>query len=101
VTTLIVNIRVSKDSVEAFLAASRENLAHSRHEAGVTRFELLQDQADPCRFVLIEGYRDADAQAKHRETAHYLRWRDLVEPLMAEPRTRALYSEIDPAKAEG
>jgi (4S)-4-hydroxy-5-phosphonooxypentane-2,3-dione isomerase len=95
--TLIVNIRVVEDRAEAFVAATRENLAQSRREAGIARFELLRDQADPCRFVLIEGYRDAEAQARHKETAHYLKWKELAEPMMAEPRTRALYTEIDPA----
>jgi (4S)-4-hydroxy-5-phosphonooxypentane-2,3-dione isomerase len=94
---LIVNIRVSKDKVGAFIAATRENAARSREEPGIARFELLQDEADPCRFALIEAYRDAEAQARHKETAHYLKWKDLAEPMMAEPRTRALFSEIGPA----
>jgi (4S)-4-hydroxy-5-phosphonooxypentane-2,3-dione isomerase len=93
---LIVHIRVLKDRVEEFVAATRENAAFSRKEPGISRFELLQDQAEPCRFVLVEGYRDAEAQARHKETPHYLKWKDLAEPMMAEPRTRALYSELDP-----
>jgi (4S)-4-hydroxy-5-phosphonooxypentane-2,3-dione isomerase len=93
---LIVNIKVSKDRIEDFIAATRENMGHSRAEPGISRFELLQDDADPSRFVLVEGYRDAAAQARHKETAHYLKWKELAEPMMAEPRSRALYSEIEP-----
>jgi quinol monooxygenase YgiN len=93
---LIVHIRVSKDRVDEFIAATRENAVLSRREPGISRFDLLQDQSDPCRFVLVEGYRDAEAQATHKETAHYLKWKDLAEPMMAEQRTRALYSELDP-----
>ena len=95
--TLIVNIWASAGKVDAFVAATRENMALSRKEPGIARFELLQDQADPSHLVLIEGYRDAEAQARHRETAHYLKWKDLIEPMMAEPRTRILCSEIAPA----
>jgi quinol monooxygenase YgiN len=91
---LIVHIKVSKDRVQDFIAATRENAAASREEPGVARFELLQDEADPCLFVLVEAYRDEGAQAGHRETAHYKKWKELAEPMMAEPRTRALYTEL-------
>lgn len=91
---LIVHIRISKDKVEQFIAATRENAAASRREPGIARFDFLQDESDPCRFVLVEAYRDAEAQAKHKDTAHYSRWKELAEPMMAEPRTRALYSKL-------
>ena len=94
--TLIVSIRVLEGQADAFVAATRENMAQSRREPGIARFELLRDEADPCRFVLIEGYRGAEAQARHKETAHYAKWKEHVEPMMAEPRTRAAYSEIEP-----
>jgi (4S)-4-hydroxy-5-phosphonooxypentane-2,3-dione isomerase len=94
--TLIVHIKVTKGSEAAFIAATCENLTHTLKEPGIWRFELLQDEADPSRFALVEGYRTVEAQASHRETAHYLKWKDLIEPMMAEQRTRALYSEIKP-----
>jgi quinol monooxygenase YgiN len=94
--TVIVNIRVFPGAAEAFVAASLENQRHSRKEPGILRFELLSDELDPCRFVLIEGYRDSAAQAAHKETSHYAAWRDAVEPLMAEPRQRAIYDTLGP-----
>jgi autoinducer 2-degrading protein len=94
--TLIVHIKVKKGSEAGFISATRENLAHTLKEPGIFRFELLQDEADSSRFVLVEGYRSVEAQASHKETAHYLKWKDLIEPMMAEPRTRALYSGIEP-----
>jgi quinol monooxygenase YgiN len=94
--TIIVHIDVLPGAAEAFVAASLENQSHSRKEPGILRFELFADQADPCRFVLIEGYRDSAAQAAHKETSHYAAWRDAVEPLMAEPRQRATYTILGP-----
>lgn len=94
--TVIVNIRVLKDRVADFIAATRENLGHSLKEPGIARFEFFQDQAESDRFVLVEDYRDVAAQVSHKETAHYLKWRDAIEPMMAEPRTRAQYSGIAP-----
>lgn len=91
---LIVHIKVSKDRVDEFIAVTRENAAASRKEPGVLRFELLQDESDQCLFVLVEAYRDEGAQASHKGTAHYEKWKEQAEPMMAEPRTRALYAEL-------
>ena len=91
---LIVHMLVKRDRVEDFIAATLQNAAASRKEPGIARFELLRDEAEPCRFVLVEGYRDEEAQALHKETPHYAKWKELAEPMMAEPRTRALYSEL-------
>jgi (4S)-4-hydroxy-5-phosphonooxypentane-2,3-dione isomerase len=98
---LIVNIKVKPDRIEAFRAATLENARESLKEPGIGRFDLLQDTADPSRFVLIEGYADAAAQAAHKETAHYAKWKDLAEPMMAEPRTRATYSTLGPEGLAG
>jgi (4S)-4-hydroxy-5-phosphonooxypentane-2,3-dione isomerase len=94
---VIVHVRVSEGREGDFTAATLENAGHSLEEPGIFRFELLQDESMPCRFVLVEGYRDAEAQAAHKETAHYKKWRDLVEPMMAEPRTRAVYAIQGPS----
>jgi (4S)-4-hydroxy-5-phosphonooxypentane-2,3-dione isomerase len=91
---VIVNILVKEGKTEDFVAATLENRSHSLKEPGIARFDLLVDEENPCRFVLIEAYRDAQAQAAHKETSHYKKWRDLAEPMMAEPRTRSTYIEL-------
>ncbi len=91
---LLVHIRVLPGKEEEFVAATLENREKSLREPGIFRFDLLRDEADPCRFVLVEGYLDQGAQAAHKETAHYAKWKALAEPMMAEPRTRGLYSEF-------
>lgn len=95
---LIVHVRVhvKADQVEAFRAASVENAKQSAKEPGVARFDVIQQQDDPTRFVLVEVYRTTDAPAKHKETAHYKKWRDTVESMMAEPRTSVKYSNVFP-----
>ena len=93
---VIVNIKVKADKVEAFRAASAENAAASLKEQGVARFDVLQDASDPTHFVLYEAYRDADAPARHKETSHYKKWKELCEPMMAEPRTRVSYRLVEP-----
>jgi len=91
-----VHVRVKPEHVEAFKQASVENARHSVKEAGITRFDVVQQQDDPTRFVLVEAYRDGDAPAKHKETAHYAKWRDTVAPMMAEPRASVKFTSVFP-----
>lgn len=93
---LHVHVHVKPDSVEAFKEASIENARQSRKEPGIARFDVIQQHDDPTRFVLVEVYRNVQATAEHKETAHYAAWRARVEPLMAEPRTRAQYTNVSP-----
>lgn len=91
-----VHVHVKPEAVEAFRAASLENAQHSLAEAGVARFDVIQQADDPTRFVLVEVYRNAAGAAAHKETAHYARWRDLVADLMAEPRFSVKYANAFP-----
>jgi (4S)-4-hydroxy-5-phosphonooxypentane-2,3-dione isomerase len=92
-----VHIHVKPDSIEAFKAVSNENARNSLLEPGIARFDLIQEVDDPTHFELIEVYRQPDDPAKHKETAHYNRWRELAEPMLSEPRTRTVYDNIFPA----
>ena len=91
-----VDIAVLPGQIEAFLAATQENAVASRDEPGVLRFDLLTDRADPGHVVLVEIYRDEDAAAAHKDTAHYQRWRDAVAAMMARPRQASRYVNISP-----
>ena len=91
-----VHVRVKPDSVADFRQATLENARSSVLEPGIARFDVLQQQDDATRFVLIEVYRTTDAAAAHKETAHYAKWRDAVAPMMAEPRHSVKYSAVFP-----
>ncbi len=91
-----VHVHVKPEFVEAFKAATVENASHSVQEPGIARFDVIQQADDPTRFVLVECYRTADAPAAHKETAHYLKWRDTVADMMAEPRSSVKYTNVFP-----
>ena len=91
-----VHVHVKPDAVEAFRVATLANARASVREPGVARFDFVQAVDDPTRFVLLEVYRDAEAPAAHKETAHYLTWRDAVADLMAEPRQGSRYRNLFP-----
>ena len=82
----LVHVRVLVGRVDDFVAATRANHLASILEPGNVRFDVLQAPDDPARFILYEAYADAHAAGAHKETAHYLAWRETVAPMMAEPR---------------
>jgi autoinducer 2-degrading protein len=91
-----VFVHVKPDKIEAFKKATIENARNSVQESGIARFDFLQEKGEATRFVLVEVYRTPDDPARHKETAHYQKWRDTVENMMAEPRTSVKYSNIFP-----
>jgi len=92
-----VHAHVRAEFIDAFKQATVENARNSVKEPGIARFDLIQQADDPARFILVEVYRTAQAPAQHKETSHYQTWRDMVAPMMAEPRSSAKYSNIFPA----
>jgi (4S)-4-hydroxy-5-phosphonooxypentane-2,3-dione isomerase len=93
-----VYVRVKPEFVESFKEAILDNARSSVQEPGIARFDVLQQLDDPTRFMLTEVYKNDQAPAAHKETAHYLRWRDLAEPMMAETRTSVKYSNVFPGE---
>lgn len=94
-----VDVQVKPESVDAFIEATLANARASSKEPGVARFDVVQDREDRTRFVLIEVYRHADAPAAHKATAHYNTWREVVEPMMARPRTSRRFTNLHPDDA--
>ena len=91
-----VFVHVKPENIEDFKAASIQNARQSVEEPGVARFDVIQQKDEPTRFVLVEVYRTPDDPARHKETAHYQKWRDTVADMMAEPRNAIKYTNIYP-----
>jgi len=84
---VIVRIRLKPGCEAAFLHACEDNHRGSRQEPGNRRWEVLRVLGATDRFILDELYADEAAFTAHQQTAHYLRWKEAVAPLMAEPRS--------------
>ena len=67
-----------------------------QQEPGIARFDVLQQQDDPTRFLLVEVYRSAEAPAAHKQTAHYREWAETVADMMAVPRTSVKFARVYP-----
>jgi len=95
-----IHVQVKPECVEAFKQATLANARASLKEPGVARFDVVQQQDDPSRFVFVEVYRDAAAATAHKETGHYPVWRDTVASMMAEPRRSVKFDNVFPDDAE-
>ena len=93
----IVHVYVKPEFIEAFKAITKENHEGSIKEPGNFRFDILQDAKDRSKFVLYEAYESEEAVAAHKQTTHYLRWRDTVDPWMAKPRDGFRHQMLFPA----
>ena len=93
----LVHVHVKAEHIDAFIATSAANHAASIREPGNRRFDILQSPEDPCRFILYEAYATAEDAAAHKETPHYLSWRETVADWMAEPRQGIAWTGLYPA----
>lgn len=92
----IVHVHVKPAAIDAFIEATRANHQGSVLEPGCRRFDVIQDATNLARFVLYEAYLDHAAALAHKETAHYLAWRDAVAGMMTEPRRADIYTGLFP-----
>lgn len=91
-----VHVSVKPEHVEDFIQATQINHANSIQEPENRRFDILQDPQDPTQFLLYEAYASEAGAAAHKQTQHYLTWRDTVAPWMAAPRKGVPYKVIAP-----
>ena len=92
----LVHVLVKPEHISDFVAATRANHEASVREDGNRRFDVLQSVEDPAHFVLYEAYASAADAAAHKQTPHYLQWRDTVAPWMAVPRQGIAYNGLFP-----
>jgi hypothetical protein len=75
-----VFVHVKPELVEAFKEATIENARSSVQEPGIARFDVVQQQDDPTRFVLVEVYRTSADPG----------WSKFIEPTRILESTRRL-----------
>lgn len=96
-TVTLVHVYVKREFIDDFIEATRHNHENSILEPGNFRFDILQDAGDPGKFVLYEVYDNEQSVIAHKETAHYIKWRDTVSPWMQKPREGMKHKLLFPA----
>ncbi|MCD4667521.1 MAG: antibiotic biosynthesis monooxygenase [Sulfurimonas sp.] len=84
--TTVVNIFVKEQFLQEFKDATLFNQQSSVKEEANLRFDLLNSPEDNCHFILYEMYKDKDGAKAHKQTQHYLKWKEDVADMMAKPR---------------
>mmetsp|Transcript_11906 Transcript_11906/g.24356 ORF Transcript_11906/g.24356 Transcript_11906/m.24356 type:complete len:153 (+) Transcript_11906:2-460(+) len=97
-----VSVQTKPGTSSSFLSASLLNARSSSLEPGVLRFDVLQDKEDENNFLLVEVYKDDEQAPKaHKETEHYMAWRETVADMMERPREAKKFKTYFPATEEG
>jgi (4S)-4-hydroxy-5-phosphonooxypentane-2,3-dione isomerase len=70
---MLVKLQVKPELVTEFTAAILKNAALSvERDPGCVRFDVLQQQDDPTRWLLYEVYDEEQAWVEHRKAPHFL-----------------------------
>ncbi len=93
----IVHVYVKPDHIPDFIEATRRNHQASIQEPGNQRFDVMQQADEPGKFVLYEAYDNKQSADLHKQTAHYLQWRDTVADWMSQPRQGIVHTGLFPA----
>jgi autoinducer 2-degrading protein len=90
--TIIVEVYTIPGTRDKFLQATDVSQSATLQEPGCSRYEILQDIVDENHFTLIETYKDEAAIQSHKQTPHFQRWRNDVQPYMVQNRTSVKYT---------
>ena len=93
-----VYVHVKPEFADEFIKASELNHKEAIKEPGNIQFDFIRQADEPSRFMLYEAYETEEAAAAHKNTPHYLKWRDTVKDMMAEPRVGVKYNILQPAR---
>ena len=95
---LHVTIQVKPEHVSEFLEVVRYDAEHSeKDEPGCLRFDVIQDKDDRNRFYFYEVYRDEAALEAHRQTPHFKRYAEKVQPWLVAPPERRFGNNLIPS----
>ncbi len=93
-----VYVKVKPEFIDDFIEESTANHLEAVKEKGNLRFDIIQEDEDKTRFMFYEAYESEEASAAHKNTPHYLKWRDAVKDMMAEPRKGVKYKILSLTK---
>jgi quinol monooxygenase YgiN len=68
--------------------------ADSRHDPGVVRFELLQDNARKNHFTLVEVWENQKTFEGHESAEHTKNFREKLQPMLGSPFDERLHHDM-------
>ena len=77
--TIIAQIFIKPENVDAFLAATKDLIEKSRAEAGCITYNLYQDPNDKTKLLFFEEWKNQAAIDFHFETEHFKAFGAMLE----------------------
>ncbi len=78
--SLLVTVEIAPDRVDEFITYIKEEAVDARtKEPGCRRFEISRSVDKPNVFTLTEAYDDLAALEAHRQTPHFLLFRQRAD----------------------
>merc|ERR1712232_116635 len=109
-----VKLYVSREDLPGFLQLSKRYVEKSYRENGCMRFDFMRKLGEPAtetapyEFMFTKVYKQHETTHefgepwyKHFTEKYYLRWREIVAPLMAKPRVEEKFYNIFPSNSAG
>jgi len=91
-----LSIRVDENAEKEFLELTILNARNSIMSDGVARFDVLQHDDDPQQFMVVQAFKDEEAQKAHENSEHNQRWLANLPELLAANIAVAEFSNIFP-----
>ena len=82
----IVHVKVKPDRVQDFIKETQISQAATLQELGCWRYTIMQDIDNENAFILSEAYQNQESIDFHKETPHFLAWKNNVQEMMADYR---------------
>ena len=95
--SIIVNIQIKPEFVDAFAEAARAHANHAMTEPGCMRFDVLQFKDDPTHFMYLEVFKDDEASKVHGATEATLAFREKTGPWRAQTNVPSPVTVLAPA----
>jgi quinol monooxygenase YgiN len=90
-----IYLTIKRESIEDFITHTNDNVSNSIKEPGVIRFEFFKDLDADNKFVLFEMFKSVEDQNRHRETAHYKKWKENTANMLEVPYTRNSFEYVE------
>eukprot|EP00401_Gymnodinium_catenatum_P065012 CAMPEP_0117508142 /NCGR_PEP_ID=MMETSP0784-20121206/26794_1 /TAXON_ID=39447 /ORGANISM="" /LENGTH=357 /DNA_ID=CAMNT_0005303683 /DNA_START=35 /DNA_END=1108 /DNA_ORIENTATION=+ len=95
------SITVTTGQEKLFMLLTKAYAEDTACESTCLRCDFLRNVESPSSFLLIKVYRNERGEKKHFTEKHWWKWRELVAPLMAKPRSEQRYVSIFPSLPAG
>lgn len=80
VVRVVAKNYVKKDKVDEVIELCKELVQLTREEEGCIKYEMFQDEQDPCILTMIEEWESRDHLNSHFEADHFKR----IVPMLGE-----------------